>query len=68
MRIKRKRTKEVGVGKLILGGNNPVRVQSMCDIRTRNAEETIKQISQLEEAGCEIVRIAIPDMESEKKT
>ncbi len=66
MRIKRKRAREVRVGKLILGGNNPVRVQSMCNTRTRNAEETIKQISQLEEAGCEIARIAVPDLESAK--
>lgn len=62
--IKRKRTKEVEIGKIKIGGNNPIAVQSMCDIDTRNIEATVKQIHDLEKVGCEIVRAAVPDMEA----
>jgi (E)-4-hydroxy-3-methylbut-2-enyl-diphosphate synthase len=52
----------VKVGPYKLGGNNPVRVQSMCDTDTRNIKATVKQILSLEKEGCEIVRVAVPDM------
>lgn len=45
-----------------LGGDNPVRVQSMCDTDTRDVSSTTKQILTLEKAGCEIIRVAVPDM------
>ncbi len=57
-------TREVKVGKLILGGKNPVRVQAMCNTDTRDAPATTAQILQLEAAGCEINRIAVPDMQA----
>ena len=52
----------VRIGNLKLGGTNPVRVQSMCNTDTRNVKTTIKQILAMEKEGCEIVRVAVPDM------
>jgi (E)-4-hydroxy-3-methylbut-2-enyl-diphosphate synthase len=59
--IKRKKTRVVRVGKVAIGGNNPVRVQSMTNTDTRDVKATVEQIYKLYEAGCEIVRVAIPD-------
>lgn len=56
----------VKVGPYKLGGNNPVRVQSMCNTDTRDVVATVKQILALEKAGCEIVRVAVPDIISAK--
>lgn len=56
----------VKVGNLRLGGNNPVRVQSMCNTDTRDVKATIKQILALEKEGCEIVRVAVPDIAAAK--
>ena len=56
------KSRVVKVGPYLLGGNNPVRVQSMCDTDTRDVKATVKQILELEKAGCEIVRVAVPDM------
>lgn len=66
MKIKRRKTKEVMVGSVGIGGNNPVRVQSMCNTETKDVNATIKQIRRLEVHGCEIVRIAVPDVASAK--
>ncbi|MCI1930830.1 MAG: flavodoxin-dependent (E)-4-hydroxy-3-methylbut-2-enyl-diphosphate synthase [Clostridia bacterium] len=63
----RKNTKAVSVGPLKIGGGNPIVIQSMCNTDTRNAEATIKQILDLEKAGCEIVRVAVPDMAAAEK-
>lgn len=52
----------VKVGPYKLGGNNPVRVQSMCNTDTRDVNATVKQILALEKEGCEIIRVAVPDM------
>lgn len=49
-----------------MGGDNPVRVQSMCNTDTRNVKATVKQILALEKAGCEIIRVAVPDMVAAK--
>lgn len=57
----RKKTRPVKVGNKIIGGFNPIVVQSMTNTDTRDTEKTINQIKQLEKAGCEIVRIAVPD-------
>jgi (E)-4-hydroxy-3-methylbut-2-enyl-diphosphate synthase len=59
---KKYKSKIVKVGPYFLGGNHPVRVQSMCTTDTRNVAATVKQILALEKAGCEIVRVAVPDM------
>ena len=66
MLIKRKKTKKIKIGELNIGGNNPIRVQSMCNTNSKDISATVKQIHQLEKVGCEIVRIAIPDIESAK--
>ena len=59
-----KLTREVKVGSLTLGGKNLVRVQSMCNTDTRDANATAAQILALEAAGCEINRVAVPDMQA----
>lgn len=64
--VKRKKTKEIKLGHIKLGGSNSIRVQSMCNTKTKDISATVKQVRQLEEVGCEIVRIAIPDIESAK--
>lgn len=58
------KSRVVKVGPYKLGGNNPVRVQSMCNTDTRDVASTVTQILALEKAGCEIVRVAILDMEA----
>ncbi len=62
--IKRKRTKEVKIGKVGVGGDNPVRVQSMTNTPTNDVKATVDQIKRLEEVGCEIIRVAVFDKES----
>ncbi len=57
-------SKSVKIGNKILGGGNPVLIQSMCNTRTKDADATIEQILLLENAGCDIIRVAVPDMES----
>lgn len=60
----RKTTKKLRVGNIFIGGDAPVTVQSMTNTDTRNAAATIEQIKRLEENGCDIVRVAIPDNEA----
>ncbi|NDV25401.1 flavodoxin-dependent (E)-4-hydroxy-3-methylbut-2-enyl-diphosphate synthase [Desulfovibrio sp. JC010] len=62
--INRKKTRELFIGDVGIGGDNPVRVQSMCNTDTRDALSTRAQIDALAEAGCEIVRVAVPDQEA----
>lgn len=59
--IIRHRTREVRVGSVGVGGDNPVRVQSMCNTDTRDVPCTTAQVRALAEAGCELVRLAVPD-------
>lgn len=54
----------VSVGGVKIGGGNPISIQSMTNTDTRDAKSTISQILRLEEAGCEIIRAAVPDMEA----
>jgi (E)-4-hydroxy-3-methylbut-2-enyl-diphosphate synthase len=60
----RRISRAVRVGEVTIGGNNPVSIQSMTNTDTRDAEQTVKQIERLVEAGCEIVRLAVPDTEA----
>ena len=60
----RKLKREVNIGGVKIGGNNPVIIQSMCNTDTRNVKDTVNQILMLEDAGCEIIRVAVPDMEA----
>ncbi len=62
--IIRKKTKKIRVGDQFIGGDAPVTVQSMTNTDTRDIAATIAQIKRLEEAGCDIVRVAIPDEEA----
>ncbi len=57
-------SKAIKIGSRIIGGGNPVAIQSMCNTRTKDADATIEQILMLENAGCDIIRVAVPDMES----
>ena len=66
MPLKRKKTRIIYVGGVAIGGGSPVSVQSMTKTDTRNAKATARQISTLEKAGCEIIRIAVPDMDAAK--
>ncbi len=63
---KRRLSREVSVGNVKIGGNNPISVQSMTTTDTRDANATIEQIKRLESVGCDIVRVAVPDMEAAK--
>ncbi|MFA7209471.1 MAG: flavodoxin-dependent (E)-4-hydroxy-3-methylbut-2-enyl-diphosphate synthase [Parcubacteria group bacterium] len=64
--MKKYLSRVVKVGPYKLGGKNPVRVQSMCNTDTRDVDATVKQILALEKEGCEIVRVAVLDMEAAK--
>ncbi len=57
----RRRTRQVNIGGITVGGDAPIRVQSMCSTETSDVEAAVEQILRLEEAGCEIVRVAVPD-------
>ncbi len=60
--IKRKKTRQVKVGTVLVGNNAPVSVQSMTNTKTDDVKATVAQINRLEKAGCEIIRTAVPDM------
>ena len=55
-------SKQLQVGNVLLGGGAPVAIQSMCNTRTDDVAATVAQIRALEDAGCEIIRVAVPDM------
>jgi (E)-4-hydroxy-3-methylbut-2-enyl-diphosphate synthase len=61
---KRTETRKINIGCVTIGGGSPVAIQSMTNTNSRDWKATVKQIKQLEEVGCEIVRISLPDMES----
>ncbi|MCM1174777.1 MAG: flavodoxin-dependent (E)-4-hydroxy-3-methylbut-2-enyl-diphosphate synthase [Blautia sp.] len=60
----REKTKEVRIGDRVIGGGNPILIQSMTNTRTEDVEATVAQILRLEQAGCEIVRAAVPTKEA----
>jgi len=64
MHITRRKTRQITVGKVKIGGDALVSVQSMASTDTRDVKATVEQIHQLEQAGCELVRVAVPDMEA----
>jgi (E)-4-hydroxy-3-methylbut-2-enyl-diphosphate synthase len=59
--MRRKKTRQIHVGKVPVGGGAPIAVQSMTNTDTRDVDATVRQIDQLQVAGCEIVRLAVPD-------
>ena len=60
----RRKTRSVKVGNLEIGGNAPISVQSMTNTDTKNISDTVSQIKRMEKEGCELVRVAVPDLES----
>ncbi|PYG88408.1 4-hydroxy-3-methylbut-2-en-1-yl diphosphate synthase [Ruminiclostridium sufflavum DSM 19573] len=62
--IQRRQTKKIRVGDIFVGGDAPVSVQSMTNTDTRDVKATVEQIKSLEDAGCDIVRVAVPDSEA----
>ena len=64
--MKRNETSVIHVGKVSVGGNHPVSVQSMCNTKTHDVAATLRQINALAAAGCDIVRLAVPDMQAAK--
>ena len=64
--IKRKSTKEVKIGNVLLGNNNPIVVQSMTNTLTSKPKETLKQIEKISNEGAGLIRVSVPDVESSK--
>jgi (E)-4-hydroxy-3-methylbut-2-enyl-diphosphate synthase len=64
MMFNRRKTKQISVGSVKVGGDSPISVQSMTKTDTRDVKATVAQISLLEDAGCEIIRAAVPNMEA----
>ncbi len=62
----REHTKVIQIGNRVIGGGNPVLIQSMTNTPTENVEATVAQILRLEEAGCEIIRCTVPTLEAAK--
>lgn len=62
--ITRKNTRVVNVGGVLIGGGNPIAIQSMTNTKTEDVHATVEQISRLADAGCEIIRCAVPTMEA----
>ncbi len=64
MEIKRHDTRPVRIGDRVIGGGNPILIQSMTNTRTQDVAATVAQIRELEDAGCDIIRCAVPDMDA----
>ena len=62
--MERKKTRVVKIGDRVIGGGNPILIQSMTNTKTQDVEATVEQILALEAAGCEIIRCAVPDIEA----
>ena len=62
----RRKTRQIHIGAIPIGGGAPISVQSMCNTKTTDTEATVQQIRELAAAGCDIVRLAVPDMEAAK--
>ena len=61
MPFTRSDTRKIKIGTQVIGGGNPVLIQSMTNTDTRNVDETVRQIIVLEDAGCDIVRVSVYD-------
>ena len=64
--MQRKLTREIKIGNVAIGGNNPIAIQSMCNFPTEDTEKNVEQILALEKAGCEIIRLTVPTLEAAK--
>lgn len=64
MQMHRMKTKTIHIGNRMIGGGNPILIQSMTNTKTEDVKATVEQIHRLERAGCEIVRCTVPTMEA----
>ena len=64
--IKRKKTKKIQIGNIFVGGDSPITVQTMTNTLTHDIDATLEQISLIEQEGCDIVRVSVPDEKSSK--
>ncbi len=64
--MERRNSRKINVGGVLIGGNAPISVQSMCNTDTRDTVATVNQINELQKAGCDIVRLAVLDMDAAK--
>ena len=64
--IKRRKTKQISIGNVKIGGDAPISVQSMCNTDTRDIKSTVRQLKALEDSGVDIVRLAVLDMDAAK--
>ncbi len=64
--IKRRMTRQISIGNVKIGGGAPISVQSMTNTKTTDTEATVAQIKALQNAGCDLVRLAVPDMAAAK--
>jgi len=64
MNIKRRKTKRIYIGRVPIGDDAPIAIQSMTNTDTKNVTSTMRQIRRLEKAGCEIVRLGVPDLDA----
>src|SRR5256885_12802045 len=62
-RVMRRKSRQIHVGNVAIGGDAPIAVQSMTTTYTRDVESTVAQIHRLEDVGCEIARVAVPEKE-----
>ena len=62
----RMKTREIKIGSVTIGGENPIAIQSMTNTKTEDVEATVRQIRELTVAGCDIIRVAVPTMEAAK--
>jgi (E)-4-hydroxy-3-methylbut-2-enyl-diphosphate synthase len=65
--IRRKKTRKIKIGNVFIGGDAPILVQSMTNTDTREVAKTVAQIKKLEKLGCEVARVAVPDMQAAEK-
>ena len=66
--IERKTTRQIHVGGVAVGGGASIAVQSMTNTLTSDVEATVHQIHQLEQAGCEFIPVAVPDMAAARRS
>jgi len=64
--MNRRKTKQIRIGNLVIGSENDIIIQSMCNTKTSNVKETVKQILELEKVGCQLVRVTLNDMDAVK--
>lgn len=64
--MERRKTREVKIGSVTIGGSHPIAIQSMTNTKTQDVDATVAQILRLEQAGCQIIRSTVPDLEAAK--